>query len=180
MIEKAKQFAEKAHQGQKRKNSDTDYIIHPIQVAATLKSAGYREEVICAGYLHDVVEDTMYELADIEREFTKKVRDLVAAHTEDKSKSWQERKQHTVDNVRMGSLEVKCLIVADKLDNLLSLEKDFERDGDALWKHFNAGYLQQKWYNTSIAENMTKGITSGDIPEFFHVYQETVDRFFQK
>lgn len=180
MIERAKQFAEKAHKGQKRKNSNAAYIIHPIRVADTLKSAGCREEVICAGYLHDVVEDTIYELTDIEQKFTKEVRDLVAAHTEDKSKSWQVRKQHTVDTVRTGSLEVKCLIVADKLDNLLSLEKDFERDGDALWQHFNAGYPLQKWYNESIAENMTTEIKNGEIPAFFHTYKKAVERFFQK
>ncbi len=179
MLERAKQFAEKAHEGQKRKNSNAAYIIHPIQVADTLKSAGCREEVICAGYLHDVVEDTKYELTDIEREFTKTVRDLVAAHTEDKSKPWQVRKQHTVDTVRTGSLEVKCLIVADKLDNLLSLEKDFERDGEALWQHFNAGYSLQKWYNESIAEHMTTGIPNDEIPAFFLLYQKAVERFFR-
>ncbi|WP_309545135.1 HD domain-containing protein, partial [Halobacillus trueperi] len=57
MIEKAKAFAAKAHQGQKRKNASEDYVVHPIRVADLLKQAGFREELICAGYLHDVVED---------------------------------------------------------------------------------------------------------------------------
>ncbi|UOR10523.1 HD domain-containing protein [Halobacillus amylolyticus] len=179
MIEKAKAFATKAHQGQKRKNSDVDYIVHPVRVAHTLEAAGCDAVVICAGYLHDVVEDTAYELEDIEREFNQEVRDLVAAHSEDKSKSWQERKQHTIDTIRTGNLEVKSLIVADKLDNLLSLEKDFERDGDALWKQFNAGFEHQSWYNQAIAANMTSGVARNCIPDFFYTYQNAVDRFFR-
>ena len=79
MRKKAENFAAQAHKGQKRKNSNTDYIVHPVRVARILEDAGCPEEVICAGYLHDVVEDTSIELLDIEREFSSEVMKIVAS-----------------------------------------------------------------------------------------------------
>ncbi|WP_404451082.1 HD domain-containing protein [Virgibacillus necropolis] len=178
MKQKAKDFAEKAHRGQTRKNSNAPYITHPIRVAEKLERAGFSDEVVCAGYLHDVVEDTPFEMEDIEAAFGSRVAKLVAAHTEDKSKSWQERKQHTIDTVKHAENEVKYLIVADKLDNLLGLEQDLDLQGDAVWRNFNAGVEQQKWYNTSISENMYVGIEPDNVPSYFAEYMDAVKRVF--
>src|SRR5699024_12152702 len=87
LLKKAKLFAEKAHDGQLRKNGNVPYITHPIRVAEKLKLVGASEELICAGYLHDTVEDTSVEIVDIQKTFGTRVADLVAAHTEDKSRS---------------------------------------------------------------------------------------------
>ncbi|MUK89810.1 HD domain-containing protein [Ornithinibacillus sp. L9] len=178
MKEKAKDFAEKAHHGQKRKNSDVPYITHPIRVAKRLERAGFSEELICAGYLHDVVEDTIYEIEDIQKNFGSRVAELVAAHTEDKSKSWQERKLHTIDTIKHAEKEVKFLIVADKLDNLLGLEIDLKEQGDVVWEKFNAGIDKQKWYNQSIAKYMYHGIDKKDTPDYFVEFEEAVQRVF--
>ncbi|WP_077324294.1 HD domain-containing protein [Virgibacillus siamensis] len=178
MKPKAKAFAEKAHEGQKRKSSDIAYITHPIRVAERLEEAGFSDELVCAGYLHDVVEDTPYEMEDIEVEFGPRVAHLVAAHTEDKSKSWQERKQHTIDTVKYAEKEVKYLIIADKLDNLLSMEQEYQRQGEALWDNFNAGFDKQKWYNESVAANMSVGLKEDAIPAYFHEFPDVVERMF--
>lgn len=178
MQQQAKEFATKAHDGQTRKSSHDPYITHPIRVAERLRQAGCSDELVCAGYLHDVVEDTVYEMEDIENRFGWKVAHLVALHTEDKSKSWETRKQHTIDAVRDAKKEVKHLIVADKLDNLLSLEKDFEQFGDTLWKNFNAGFAKKKWYNQSIAQNMYIGLASDETPAFFQEFRMAVKRVF--
>ncbi|MGY0695058.1 HD domain-containing protein [Virgibacillus sp. FSP13] len=178
MKQQAKLFAKKAHKGQTRKSSNVPYITHPIRVAKRLEQECFSEELICAGHLHDVVEDTPYEIEDIDNAFGPRVAALVGAHTEDKSKSWQERKQHTIDTVRNADKEVKYLIVADKLDNLLELEKDLLRLGDAVWKHFNAGFDKQRWYNRSIAENMEVGLKADEIPDYFREFEEAVERVF--
>ncbi|MFC4559867.1 HD domain-containing protein [Virgibacillus kekensis] len=178
MKEEAKTFAEKAHKGQKRKSSDDDYITHPIRVAERLEKEGFSEELVCAGYLHDVVEDTAYNIKDIEEAFGPRVAKLVAAHTEDKSKKWQERKQHTIDTVKNGEKEVKYLIVADKLDNLLSMEKEYKRQGEKMWDKFNAGFEEQKWYNESIEKNMLIGLKEDEIPHYFQEFSDTVKRVF--
>lgn len=178
MMEQAKAFAEKAHKGQKRKSAGDAYITHPIRVAKRLMDAGCSEALVCAGYLHDVVEDTPYNMGDIEEKFGPRVAHLVAAHTEDKSRTWRERKQHTIDTVKYAEKEVKHLIIADKLDNLLCTEKEYERQGDALWNNFNAGYEQQKWYNKSIAENMCVGLTDRETPAYFGEFAEVVQQVF--
>lgn len=70
--EKAKLFAINAHYGQVRKSEeDKPMIIHPINVANILSKYGFDDNVITAGYLHDVIEDTKYNEEDILREFEK-------------------------------------------------------------------------------------------------------------
>lgn len=179
MKTQAKTFATQAHQDQFRKNAQIPYITHPIRVADQLESAGFSDELICAAYLHDVVEDTPYEMNDIEKRFGPRVAYLVAAHTEDKSKSWQERKQHTINTLKDAEKEVNCLIVADRLDNLLDLERDLHTHGPIVWDNFNAGPLKQKWYNTEIANNMSIGLDKKDIPDFFQTFREAITRIFK-
>lgn len=177
--ENAKTFASKAHQGQVRKNSNEPYITHPIRVAERLENAGCSDALISAGYLHDVVEDTDVSLKDIEQQFGREIADLVASHTEDKSKSWQERKKHTIDHLEQAPKEVKYLIIADKLDNLLELEKEHHQLGDAIWKNFNAGYDQQKWYNQEIVKQMYSHLQPNEIPAYFKEFEQAVKRFFK-
>ncbi|WP_163971792.1 HD domain-containing protein [Oceanobacillus halotolerans] len=177
---KAKKFATKAHEGQTRKNSTVPYITHPIRVAERLERAGFDEALVCAGYLHDVVEDTPYTSEYIRRQFGSHIAGLVAAHTEDKSKTWKERKQHTIDTVKDANKDIKALIVADKLDNLLSLENSLQEEGATIWKQFNAGYNDQKWYHTAIAQNMNVGLHEDDTPDFFHEFDETVKNVFSE
>jgi len=176
--QKAKAFAQKAHEGQMRKGATIPYITHPILVAKRLEEIAASDELVAAGYLHDVVEDTPVTIEAIEKEFGSRVAYLVACHTEDKSKSWQVRKQHTIDTVKNAEKEVKHLIVADKLDNLLSIEKDINQQGDSIWEKFNADFDQQKWYYQSIAEYMYTGLDEADIPDFFQVFTHTVKRVF--
>ena len=65
---KARKFAIKAHKGQVRKSDkDKPMIIHPINVANILKEYDFDQNVISAGYLHDVVEDTKYEIENIKK-----------------------------------------------------------------------------------------------------------------
>ena len=95
---KAKDFAIKAHNGQIRKSDpEKPMIVHPINVAQILKQYEFDEFVVAAGYLHDVVEDTSYELKDIKDIFGEDIASLVCGASEpDKSLSWEERKQHTI------------------------------------------------------------------------------------
>lgn len=178
MKKKAREFATKAHAGQKRKNSDDDYITHPIRVAERLEKEGFSDELVCAGYLHDVVEDTVYDIEDIELNFGKRVASIVSAHTEDKSKPWKVRKQHTIDTIKQADKEIKYLIVADKLDNLIGLEQDLKSLGPSVWNNFNAGVEEQKWYNESIARYMRDGLQDNEIPAYFLEYEKLVKQVF--
>ena len=76
MIEKAYKTADEAHHGQVRKSGEP-YIIHPLYVAIILADLELDKETICAGILHDVVEDTIITKEEIEKEFGSDVALLV-------------------------------------------------------------------------------------------------------
>ncbi|WP_349408224.1 HD domain-containing protein [Pseudalkalibacillus sp. SCS-8] len=175
---KAEALAKQAHDGQVRKLTGEPYVVHPISVAETLKEAGLSEDLIIAGYLHDAVEDTALEFEDIKREFGRKVVDIVQGNTEDKSRSWLERKQHTVDYIKEAPFEMKALIVADKLDNLKSVIEAYESEGDAIWEKFKGDKTKQRWYYKSIVENAFVGLEGIEIPPFFYTYKKLVEDFF--
>ncbi|MFD1065166.1 HD domain-containing protein [Oceanobacillus locisalsi] len=176
--ENAKALAIKAHQGQTRKNSSEPYITHPIRVAERLEKEGFSDDLISAAYLHDVVEDTDISIEDIRKQFGERIASLVASHTEDKSQSWLDRKQATINHLKNAPKEVKYLIIADKLDNLIELEKEYQELGDTIWEKFNAGFNQQKWYNQKIAENMYTYLSPEEIPAYFKEFDRIVKRFF--
>ena len=105
-------------------------IIHPISVGLLLEEYGYDNEVIAAGFLHDVVEDTKYTLEDIKKEFGSEIASLVKSASEpDKSLSWEERKKHTIETSKNLPLRNKVVICADKINNLEDLMIKFEKNG---------------------------------------------------
>ena len=102
-------------------------IIHPINVGQILKQYGFDENVVSAGYLHDVVEDTSYEIEDIKDKFNDDIASLVYGASEpDKSLSWEERKKHTIEETKKLDLRHKAVICADKISNLEDLKILFE------------------------------------------------------
>jgi len=75
-IEKAYQLAEKAHQGQTQPNG-SPYISHCLAVAGILAEISVPPELIIAGMLHDVVEDTEITLEEVNKEFGAEIAGLV-------------------------------------------------------------------------------------------------------
>ncbi len=178
--EKAKIFAIKAHKGQIRKSEpDKPMIIHPISVGLLLEEYGYDDEVIAAGFLHDVVEDTKYTLEDIKKEFGSEIASLVkSAWGPDQSLSWEERKKHTIETSKNLPLRNKVVICADKINNLEDLMIKFEKNGKRDFNAFKRGEESQKWYYTSIYESL---ITNEDenLP-IFKRFKEVLDKVFPK
>jgi len=95
MINKAIMFATVAHESQKRKGTDIPYILHPMEAAVIVSQIKYDPDLICSALLHDVAEDSHMSYDSIAAMFNERVADLVFFQSEDKSKSWKERKQHT-------------------------------------------------------------------------------------
>ncbi len=139
-VERALRVALAAHAGQHRKGAgEVPYVSHPLHVALILAQWGLEPEVLQAGVLHDVVEDCEgWSVERVEAEFGTEVAELVAALTEDKSKSWAERKQYAVDHVAEMPLGAAMVKAADKLHNLSSLRADLEASEDAskVWERF--------------------------------------------
>lgn len=150
-IEKAINFAAKAHRNQKRKGTDIPYITHPFAVGMYLQKANCSEEVIAAGILHDTLEDTETTYNGLKEVFGDHIANLVLAASEnDKSLPWEIRKQHTIEALKEASIEEVQVIVADKLHNLKSIRTDLSENGDSIWQRFNRGKRDQHWYYASI------------------------------
>lgn len=154
--EKAKMFAVEAHRGQVRKSEpEKPMIMHPIGVGIILDEHGYDENVVAAGFLHDVVEDTHFTLDDIENEFGKDIANLVSGASEpDKSLSWEERKKHTINEIREMPLRNKVVVCADKISNLTDLNNIFKRNGTRDFSAFKRGEKDQAWYYTNVYESL--------------------------
>ena len=153
---KARKFAIKAHKGQVRKSDkDKPMIIHPINVANILKEYDFDQNVISAGYLHDVVEDTKYEIGNIKKMFGEDIASLVwGASEEDKSLSWEERKEHTIEKTKTLDLRHKAVICADKISNLEDLRILYELNGESVFSSFKRGFESQKWYYTEVFNSL--------------------------
>ena len=142
----------RAYQGQVRKGTIIPYIVHPFEVWAILKENNCSAKVQIAGILHDVMEDAEVKAEEIESKFGKDIKDLVATESEDKSKSWQERKQFTLDELKKASDETKIVCCADKLSNIRSMAYDYSIQGEALFNRFNKGKELQAWYYKGIVD----------------------------
>ena len=123
--------------------------------------------MIAAAVLHDTIEDAGVTFEEIEKEFGPRVAALVAGETEDKSKSWKERKQATIDHLRRAGRDEKILALGDKLSNLRNTARDYLLDGDAVFERFNMKEKRwQGWYYISMAESFRE---LDDFPEY-HEY----------
>ena len=157
-VNKALEFSAKAHSAQKRKGTDIPYISHPYAIGMILSNAGCSEDVIIAGILHDTVEDTEVTLEEITAEFGEMVAIIVDGCSEpDKTLSWEERKQHTLDELKHASQEIHYVACADKLHNISTMIEEQKIIGDALWQRFKRGKDQQSWYFHGLLDSLASG-----------------------
>ena len=183
-IQKAIIFATLKHEGQKRKGTEIPYIVHPMEVMQILTEMQCTERVIIAGILHDTLEDTDTTPEEIEKLFGSDVLAIVQTESEDKSKTWRERKQATIDHLKNAGAETRLVCFADKLSNIRSMYRDKLEIGAELWKRFNADKDSIEWYYRGIADAVKCPRTDGgmDGEKFTELYREfknTIDKVFQ-
>lgn len=178
-IEYAIYYATKAHKGQRRKLEDIDMIFHPFTVGMILQRNNCDEDIVCAGILHDVVEDTEHTFEDIEKEFGKQVRDYVYDSSEpDKSLEWEERKKHTIEQIKTAPLGSKLIVACDKINNLDDTYESIQKYGEeAAWKVLKRPKDKQKWYYTSVYTSCIEGVDENH--PIFKRYKEILDKVFK-
>lgn len=154
LIKKAIAYATEKHASQVRKGSGLPYIIHPLEVWQILRNNYCPVNVQIAGLLHDTLEDTDATPEEIENLFGREILEIVQTESEDKSKTWKERKQHTIDHLATSSKETMQVCCADKLSNCRAQLYDYKQIGDALFDRFNKQSTPdlQAWYYKSICE----------------------------
>ncbi len=154
MIQKAAEFATRVHEGALRKGSNMPYIVHPKEVAMIVAVMTEEPEVIAAAYLHDVIEDAGVTYRELAETFGGRVADLVQAESEDKTRTWQQRKQATVERLRSAGREERMIAFGDKLSNLRSTAADYLVMGDGIWNKFRQkDKNMHAWYYRSVFES---------------------------
>lgn len=179
MIKRAIAFATKAHEGQVRKGTTRPFIQHPLEVGKIVATMTDDEEVICAAILHDTIEDCE-EITEniICEQFGTRVAELVVQESEDKSKTWMERKSATIARLKVASREIQMIGLADKLSNMRDINRDYPECGEELWNRFR---MKDKnvigWYYKSICESLKE--TMGDTVAY-QEYCELIEKNFSK
>lgn len=126
LVQKAYTIAEKAHSTQVRMSGEP-YVTHPIEVAVILVELGMDTESICAGLLHDVVEDTELELEFVKKHFGADVAALVDGVTKLGRVPLTTKEEQQAENIRKMLLamaqDVRVIIIklADRLHNMRTL-----------------------------------------------------------
>jgi (p)ppGpp synthase/HD superfamily hydrolase len=137
-------FAALRHEGQTRDTDDVPFVTHPVEVACLLHEAGYSDEVVAAGVLHDVLEDTDVERPELEERFGPEVAALVAAVTEDPSiEDDAERKAALRGQVAGAGDEAAAVFAADKVSKARELRARarhgrFQRSDEGKLGHYRA------------------------------------------
>ena len=123
-------FAERKHAGQRRKVDGAPFIEHPVEVASLLFDAGAPDDVIAAGVLHDTLEKTRTNLAELRARFGSRIARLVAAVSEDESiAGYATRKAALRRQVEAAGTDAMMVFAADKVSKVreLAVEPDGER-----------------------------------------------------
>ena len=127
MVLKAYKYAEYLHKGQLRQSGE-EYIIHPLNVAYILADMNADADTICAGLLHDTLEDTNITKEEIIENFGEDVALLVDGVTKISKMNFSSKKELNMANTRKiitGITEdVRIIIIklADRLHNMRTLQ----------------------------------------------------------
>ncbi|MEG2541333.1 MAG: HD domain-containing protein, partial [Clostridia bacterium] len=118
------------------------------------------KDVIVAALLHDTIEDTSVSVEDIEKNFGKRVTELVLSETEDKQsdlppqETWKSRKIESINLLQTTKdIGIKMVFLGDKLSNMRSMYWQHTKRGADLWNDFNQKDPDaHHWYYRTIAD----------------------------
>lgn len=139
IVKRAYEYANTLHQGQMRQSGEP-YISHPLNVAYILADMHADKDTICAGFLHDTLEDTNITKEDIAHDFNQNVANLVDGVTKLSKMNFSSKQDQNYANTRKiitGITEdVRIIIIklADRLHNMRTLQfkSEFKQKENAL------------------------------------------------
>lgn len=149
-------YAAEAHQAQSRKGTDTPYLSHLLGVASLVLEHGGDEDQAIAGLLHDLLEDTGPEHAQVIREqFGDRVLAIVEACTHGTPDAtgnkapWRERKEAYLDHLEAAQQGAVLVSACDKLHNARAIAMDLASGAD-VFARFTGGVDGTVWYYQSL------------------------------
>ncbi len=130
-VKKAKEFAREKHDVLTRKDDVTPYFDHLKKVVKNLEKLGItNQDILCAGWLHDTIEDTDTDYDDISEQFGKTVADIVASVTKDTRLPRPIRERKYIEQLRHSTWQAKVVKLGDIVANTADLK--------------NSGYNKEK------------------------------------
>jgi (p)ppGpp synthase/HD superfamily hydrolase len=115
-------FARHLHRNQRRVSDGAAFIVHPLEVASLLYNVGCSDQVVAAGVLHDVIEDTSAVTEEIRQRFGGHIASLVSALTEEATiDDVQARKAALRAQIRAAGEEAATIFAADKVTKVREL-----------------------------------------------------------
>ena len=116
LVDKALEYASEKHKGQLDDQDRPYFFAHLVQVHSILKDITDDVETLCAGILHDVIEDTDTSYDDLIREFNKPIADLVYELTQEGTR------ETGYYFPRLQSRKAIMVKFADRLSNLSRMD----------------------------------------------------------
>ena len=138
-VKKAYFYAERLHRGQKRQSGE-EYIVHPLNVAYILASMHADKDTICAGLLHDTIEDTNVTKEQIAHDFNPSIALLVDGVTKISKLNFSSKEDEELANTRKiitgitDDVRIIIIKLADRLHNMRTLQfkSEFKQKENAL------------------------------------------------
>jgi guanosine-3',5'-bis(diphosphate) 3'-pyrophosphohydrolase len=127
LVQRCYAFAADRHAGQRRRSGEP-YVVHPLGVARTITDLRLDVSSVCAGLLHDCVEDTSATAEDIGRLFGTEIQFLVDGVTKLGQIPWTTREERQAENFRKMLLamarDIRVILIklADRVDNMRTLQ----------------------------------------------------------
>jgi GTP pyrophosphokinase len=127
LIRRCHAYAEERHKGQFRRSGDP-YLVHPVGVAKIIAGLNLDVPSICAGILHDCVEDTTATSEEIHTRFGEEIQKIVDGVTKLGQIPWTTREEQQAENFRKMLLamarDIRVILVklADRVDNMRTLQ----------------------------------------------------------
>lgn len=186
-IEKAIVRATVLHHFQKRKISGVPYIVHPYSVAFLLAHYVDDEDVIIAGLLHDVLEDTPeYTEAMLLEEFGERVLQIVKEVTEDYTQAerlnhllrggdrdaWRTRKERYLHNLSNDSEAALLVATADKVHNMRNVVDEYAEHGNQVWVQFRRKPEELLWFYSEASRVISERLKHPLVVEMNRLLQE--------
>ena len=133
LLEGAYSLAQMAHGSQRRASDGRYFLDHVLEVARILHQAGFNDELVAVGLLHDAVERGALSEEELGDEMGASISSLVLILSEDPSiESFDQRKAGLRDQVAAAGGWAVTVYAADKLSDILGLRRGIETSGDGL------------------------------------------------
>ena len=182
LLDRAIEFAVRAHAGTERRGKGFPYIVHPMEAMEIVATMTSDQELLAAAALHDTVEDTPVTQGEIRAAFGDRIAELVASESDaqvegSETDTWRARKQAGLQRLASASRDAKIVALGDKLSNMRAIARDYALQGDALWALFHApDPSDHAWRYHALADALRELEDTFAFREFEHLIHEVFDK----